>query len=250
MKILPSPFLQGIDEVMYMDSLPAGDTRNLPYIFLNGDYVLSKTAAREFFFQSFIFKTPIIFLIGWILCVIAAVRAKRLDVILLISLLPLLVLLFFTGFVHSKVGVRHILIIYPFVIMSAAIAFSKLKMPWYLVIFGIHMVMIFSYRNNLLAYTNELVWGDSNKIDRVGTVNLEYDQYRQADTSRTANYLYEIDNSIPVGDTVRMRVGNMFYIPDTIDHKHGVIKNYTIVGLDKKNTITAVKRTVHQKSNR
>jgi hypothetical protein len=101
-------------------------------------------------------------------------------------------------------------------------------------------VMIFSYRNNLLAYTNELVWGPSNKINLVGPVNLEYDQYRKAGFS---GYLYERDSSIPVGDTIHVQLGNLYYIPDTLNNKHRVFKNYSILELNKENTVRAVKRT-------
>lgn len=249
-KILPTPFLQGIDEVMYMDGLPTGDTRNLPYIFFNGDYVLTKTAAKQFFFQTFIFKTPVVFLIGWIMCIIACIKSKRSTALLYISLLPLCMLLFFTFFVHSKVGVRHILIIYPFVIMSAAVAFSRLKIPWLLAIFGLHMIMIFTHRNNLLAYTNEFVWGGQHKIGLTGTVNLEYNQYNISKSERPNVFLYQIDSTARPGDTIRLQVTEMYHIPDTLNNKHRLYKNYSILDLDQKNIITAVKRTAQNNSNR
>ena len=223
-KILPTPFLHGIDEVMYMDSLPTGDIRNLPYIFINGDFVLTKTAARQFFFQTFIFKTPLVFIIGWILCLLSSIKAKQVTTTLLLSLLPLFILLFFTFFVHSKVGVRHLLIIYPFVIMSAAIAFSKLKAPWFIAIFALQVFMVFSYRNNLLAYSNELVWNNKNKVNLVGSVNLEYNQYRYMQAGRPVSNIYTIDSTINIGDTIQLQLAHLFYIPDSLHNKNNIFK--------------------------
>ena len=169
-KILPAPFLLGVDEVMYMDNLPAGDVRNLPYIFINGDFVLTKTACKQFFFQTILFKTPMLFLIGWGISLLSSIKSKQFTVTLLISLLPLLVLIFFTFCVQSKVGVRHLLIIYPFIIMAAAVAFSKLNSQLYIAIFALHICMVFYYRNNLLAYTNELVIDSAAKVNLAGSV--------------------------------------------------------------------------------
>ena len=249
-KILPTPFLQGFDEVMYMESLPTGDIRNLPYIFINGDYVLSGTASKQFFFQTFIFKTPILFLTGWVICLIGSTSARKLSVTLLFSLLPLLILLFFTFFVHSKVGVRHILLVYPFIIMSAAIAFSQLKKPWYISIFALHIFMICNYRNNLLAYTNELVWRNTNKVNLVGSVNLEYNQCRNVQANSSPSNIYAIDHAVSIGDTIRLQMADFFYIPDSLHNKHNIFKNYSILEIDKKNTVTVVKRTAANKINK
>ncbi len=248
-KILPGPFLQGIDEVMHMDNLPIGDIRNLPYIFINGDFVLEKTASRQFFFQTFIFKTPLVFLIGWIFCLISSIKAKQLTTTLLFSLLPLFVLLFFTFFVQSKVGVRHMLIIYPFVIMSAAIGFSKLKRPWFIAIFALHIFMIFTYRNNLLAYTNELVIDNKSKINLVGSVNVEYGQCRNTQANSAVPHIYAIDNAINIGDTIQLQISNLFYIPDSLHNKSNIYKNYSILSINKNNTVTVVKKTDKNKIN-
>ena len=248
-KILPGPFLQGIDEVIYMDNLPIGDIRNLPYIFINGDFVLTKTASKQFYFQTFIFKTPVVFLIGWIFCLISCIKAKQLTTTLLFSLLPLFILLFFTFFVHSKVGVRHMLIIYPFVIMSAAIGFSKLNTPWFIAIFALHIFMIFTYRNNLLAYTNELVIDNKNKINLVGSVNLEYNQCRKTQANSAFPNIFTIDNAINIGDTIHLQISNLFYIPDSLHNKNNIFKNYSILGIYKNNTVTVVKKTDQNKIN-
>ena len=248
-KILPGPFLQGIDEVMFMDNLPVGDIRNLPFIFINGDFVLAKTACKQFFFQTFIFKTPLVFLIGWGLCLFSSIKAKKLTMALLFGLLPLFILLFFTFFVHSKVGVRHILIIYPFVIMSAAIGFSKLKTQWLIAIFALHIFIIFTYRNNLLAYTNELVLGNKNKINFAGSVNLEYNQCRKMQANKAFANIYTIDSAINIGDTLNLPMSNLFYIPDSLHNKNNIFKNYSILGIYKNNTVTVVKKTDKNKIN-
>ena len=247
--ILPCPFLQGIDEVIYMDNLPIGDTRNLPYIFINGDYVLAKSACKQFFFQTFIFKTPLVLLTGWAICLVSSIKAKQVSTTLLFCLLPVFILLFFTFFVHSKVGVRHMLIIYPFIIMSAAIGFSKLKAWWFITIFAMHIFMIFTYRNNLLAYTNELVIDNKNKINLAGTVNLEYGQCRNTKTNSIFPDMYTMDNAVQIGDTIQLQIADFFYIPDSLHNKHHIFKNYSILGIDRNNTVTVVKKTGQHKIN-
>lgn len=248
-KIFPAPFLQGVDEVMYMDNLPAGDVRNLPYIFINGDFVLTKTACKQFFFQTFLFKTPMLFLIGWGISLLSSIKSRQFTVTLLISLLPLLVLIFFTFCVQSKVGVRHLLIIYPFIIMAAAVAFSKLNSQWYIAIFALHICMVFYYRNNLLAYTNELVIDSAGKVNLAGSVNLEYNQCSITRASSGFSKIYDIDSAVNKGDTIRLQIAGFYYIPDSLSNKNNIFKNYSVVNIDRCNTVTVVKKTDKKKLN-
>ena len=242
-KILPSPFLQGIDEVMFMDNLPTGDLRNLPYVFINGDFIFTKNGCKQFFFQTFIFKTPLLFLIGWVICLAIAIKTKKITITLLFCLLPLFILLFFTFFVHSKVGVRHILIIYPFVIMSAAIGFSKIRSQWYIAAFALHIFMMFTYRSNLLAYTNELVVDNTSKVNLAGTVNLEYNQCAKNQPGIAFKNICNVDSITSIGDTLRLQIGNFFYISDSLNNKNNIFKNYKVLNIDKQNIVTVLKKT-------
>ncbi len=244
LKIIPTPFLQGIDEVMFMDNLPTGDLRNLPYVFINGDFIFTKNGCKQFFFQTFIFKTPLLFLIGWGICIAIAIKAKKTSVTLLFCLLPLFILLFFTFFVHSKVGVRHILIIYPFIIMSAAIGFSKIKSPWFIALFALHIFMMFTYRNNLLAYTNELVVDNTTKVNLAGTVNIEYNQCAGKQPGIEFQNICSIDSVTNIGDTLRLPIDNFFYISDSLNNKSNIFKNYKVLNIDKKNIVTVLKKQI------
>jgi hypothetical protein len=243
LKIVPSPFLQGIDEVMYMDNLPTGDVRNLPYVFINGDFIFTKNSCKQFFFQTFIFKTPLLFLIGWVICLAIAIKAKKISVELLFGLLPLFILLFFTFFVHSKVGVRHILIIYPFIIMSAAIGYSKIRSQWFIAAFALHFFIIFTYRNNLLAYTNELAINNKTTVNLAGTVNLEYNQCAKNQPGKAFKNICSIDSITNIGDTLSLPISNFFYISDSLNNKSNIFKNYTVLNIDKKNIVTVLKKT-------
>jgi|GEM_PF-5674412 len=249
-KVLPTPFLQGIDEVMYMDNLPTGDLRNLPYIFINGGFVFTKTGCPQFFFQTLIFKTPLLFLTGWMICLATNIKNRKWDTTFLFCVLPLAILLFFTFFVHSKVGVRHILIIYPFIIMSAAIGFSRVKARWYLPLVALHIFMLFTYRNNLLAYTNEFVTDNRATVNLAGTVNVEYNQSRKIQPGVAQNNICTIDSITRVGDTLRLQVADFFYITDSLHNKSNIFKNYTVLKIDKNNTVQVVKTTAYNKITR
>ena len=165
------------------------------------------------------------------------------------SLLPLLVLIFFTFCVQSKVGVRHLLIIYPFIIMAAAVAFSKLNSQWYIAIFALHICMVFYYRNNLLAYTNELVIDSAAKVNLAGSVNLEYNQCRITKASSGFSKIYDIDSAVNKGDTIRLQIAGFYYTPDSLNNKNNIFKNYSVVNIDRCNTVTVVKKTDKKKLN-
>lgn len=127
--------------------------------------------------------------------------------------------------------------------MRAAIGFSKIKSPWFIALFTLHIFMMFIYRNNLLAYTNELVIDNATKVNLAGTVNLEYNQCAGKQPGVAFQNICSIDSITNIGDTLHLPIGNFFYISDSLNNKSNIFKNYKVLNIDKKNIVTVLKKT-------
>ena len=101
----------------------------------------------------------------------------------------------------------------------------------------------------MLAYTNELVVKSANKVNLAGTVNLEYNQCKVTKASSGFSKIYGIDSAINKGDTIRLQIAGFYYIPDSLHNKNNIFKNYSVVNIDRCNTLTVVKKTDTNKLN-
>ncbi len=181
---LPSPFIKGLDLTKRMDEIGPG------HIEVSGNaYLLGKskkdTGFWYYYFVVIFFKTPVLFLLAIILLIASYIiqPLKRFfwenEFLLLTSKAWLL--LFFSFFVNTQSGMRHILIVFPllYILLGriANIAWSKKYIRWYAGVFIVCSVATFySYFPNFISYTNELLWNKTKVYKVMADSNIDFGQ--------------------------------------------------------------------------
>src|SRR3989344_4714192 len=161
------------------------------FYYLNG--VFRHEGWWYYFLEAFVIKTPVPFLavLGW-----ALFRYKKLALSFLNAsfiFLPVVLFLFLAGWKAQNIGVRYILIIYPFLILYAGGFLGRLDFRFAkntfaaAVIVALGLWYVFSSGNvypDYLAYFNELVGGSENGYKYLDDSNLEWGQ----DLKRLSEY--------------------------------------------------------------
>lgn len=179
---LPSPYLYGLDYTKNMDEMGGGHAQSSGKIYLLGESRQGAGFYSYYFIVGF-FKTPIPLLIT-ILTALFLLMRKRLygfferEYFLLLPVLFFLV--YFNFFYKSQVGLRHILMIYPFLIVFAGRPFINDLKGWWSRSFAVAMgawsvASFYYYFPLLIPYTNEFVTDKKFAYKIMADSNLDYD---------------------------------------------------------------------------
>ncbi len=153
----------------------------------------SKQGWWHYFIIAFLIKTPVATLLFLLLSILLFKRLKKETFNELFLIIPIIV--FFTIFIfnHINIGLRHILPIYPFILVFISrISFLRTKPKW---IFAIPLVILllwylvaslFIYPH-YLAYFNEFVGGPNNGPKYLLDSNIDWGQ----DLKGLKNYVDE-----------------------------------------------------------
>lgn len=170
----------------------------------HGAYLLGKTSNTGWWYYfpvAIFYKTPVAFFIFLILAFVIFYKKVKpkisFDEIVLLST-PIIYLLF-SMFSKADLGVRHVLPIFPFLIVfaSRSINLFNFNKIGHLIIFGL-LILWYLFSNvliypNYLAYFNEFAGGSKNGYKILGDSNLDWGQ----DAYRIKKYL--LDNKISDG---------------------------------------------------
>lgn len=163
----------------------------------HGSFLLGQTSSSGWWYYfpvAIFYKTPIpiFLLLALSIAFWKKLRAKNLfDEILLI--LPPIIFLALSMFSKADLGVRHILPIFPFLIVFASksinlIDFSKIKFAIpFLILIGWYLLSAILSFPNYLAYFNEFAGGSKNNYKILTDSNLDWGQ----DIYRLKSYLNE-----------------------------------------------------------
>jgi hypothetical protein len=118
-----------------------------------------------YYFIHFLFKTPIILQLGLLLAGIAVFRKRGKKFALLkygwIWIPPLFYFCLLSLTNPFQIGIRHALMIFPFLYLMSAPGWYRLRRSrpiLFAALIGCHVMGVAAYANNLLAYTNEWLW--------------------------------------------------------------------------------------------
>jgi len=178
---LPSSYISSMDAVMYFDDLGGGVRGSL-----NGaPYILGKSSVHGFWYYYFValfFKVPVSLLILWIGSI--AVFFKRFErntffkneIFLLV---PIFYYLAYMSFFYStQVGIRHLLVIFPFLfIFSGKIILylttgRKQFVLFLLIIY--QAISVLRYFPHFLPYTNEFIVNKKLAYKKIADTNICY----------------------------------------------------------------------------
>lgn len=178
---LPSSYINSMDAAMYFDSLGGGEPGSL-----NGpSFILGKSARDGFWYYYFIvilFKVPVATLLIWIAALALSVKNYagrqfwRNDIILLLPVLYFLVYMNF--FYKTQLGIRHILIIFPFLfILSGHLIQWFLETRRKFILYALMVyafISVISYFPHFLPYTNEFLFNKKMVYRKISDSNISY----------------------------------------------------------------------------
>ena len=235
----PSSYVRSIDLVMYFDSRGGGWPGALngrPYML--GQY--SSTGFWYYYLVSFFYKLPIPFMLLLLTTIVAFARTYRLrfwrekEIFLIIPVVYYGIYMSF--FYSTQIGIRHMLIILPFLLVFSGFISKTLLESSYKWIICVLLVWQFIsvalYFPHFLPYTNEFILNKKNAYKKIADTNLSYregrkwlDQY--LDQHKTA--VYEPDS--PRSGTVIVDVNNYLGLQDdSIEGRYDWLKQYEPVG--------------------
>jgi hypothetical protein len=183
---LPSSYFRSMDIVMFFDNLGGGLTGSI-----NGKpYILGQYNTHGFWYYylvSFLFKVPIPLIIiltaGLILYgkEFKFVHFFQREVFLAVPVFYYLV--YMSCFYSTQIGIRHILIIFPFLFVFAGYLFHWIygsAFRWIIPVMMVwELISVGSYFPHFLPYTNEFILQKKNAYKKIGDTNLCYSEGRQ-----------------------------------------------------------------------
>ena len=162
----PRPFTEGLDMAKYYDQLGGGFDQQSSFgkVTILGQ---SKTGGGFWYYYlvSFFFKTPIAYIVFFSWSKFLLIRQKFLkefigkEFFLLIPVIYFLVVMSF--FYQTQCGIRHIIFIYPFMLILSGAIINRLKTLYSKIIvtaLSLFLVIsLFRYWDNYFPYTNEFI---------------------------------------------------------------------------------------------
>lgn len=159
----PYPYLEGLDLVMYRDQIGFGYGK----IFLLGR--LSPQGFPGYYWVDMALKTPIPILIFVVLGLIALARRRpswdRLLKNESFLIIPSIWFLIYMNYLlHAQLGIRLLLVIYPFLLILAGnvVRDMRLQISWPIAATGLLavwlVVSVLRFYPHFLPYSNELIW--------------------------------------------------------------------------------------------
>ncbi|HWI91375.1 MAG TPA: glycosyltransferase family 39 protein [Flavisolibacter sp.] len=178
---LPSSYIKSMDAVVYFDQLGGGVNGSL-----NGaPYILGKSNIHGFwyyYFVSIFFKTPITTLLLWTTALLMLFLKFSKKVFFkneIFLILPAFYFLVYMNFFYgTQVGIRHILIIFPLLMIFSGGVISKLiltkKMVVLYAFLAFEAISVFSYFPHFLPYTNEFIVDKKLVYKKIASTNICY----------------------------------------------------------------------------
>lgn len=174
---LPKAYIDGLDLTKNIDEMGPGHPESSGKVYVLGQY----RQGRGFWYYYFVvlfFKTPIPVLICTFLFVYY-LRKRREDLVKR-EFIPLFIigylLVYFSFFYNSQVGIRHIIMIFPLLYVLLGSLTGRLKWPNYIwaILLVYSVATFYYYFPNLLSYTNEFLLPKRNAYRYLSDSNIEY----------------------------------------------------------------------------
>lgn len=225
---LPSSYIGSMDAVVYFNKLGGGAPGSL-----NGaPYMLGSHRSSGFWYYYFVamfFKVPVSLLLFWagsIACFILHLSKKRLFQTDIFLLLPVLYFLVYMNFFYAtQVGIRHILIIFPFLFILSGEIIRVLLTGWKRWILALLLpyqaVSVSFYFPHFLPYTNEFIPDKKMVYKKLADTNLCYGEgkrFLQAYLSRHPDAVYMPGK--PVAGRVIVEVNEMLNLNIATMHRY------------------------------
>ena len=219
---LPSSYIRSIDMVMYFDSLGGGVPGSL-----NGKpYILGQYSTHGFwyyYFVCFFYKVPIAFLLIFLASVKLYARNFNVSQFMkkeIFLLVPFLYYLVYMSFFYStQVGIRHILIIFPFMFVFTGYLFQKVLAGRTSIIIPAlvawELISVASFFPHFLPYTNEFITNKKNAYKKLADTNLCYREGRRYIDEYLATHKNAVfEPSTPIAGLVIVEVNDYLGIQD------------------------------------
>jgi hypothetical protein len=202
---LPVPYLQGLDLVTFRDQMGIGFGR----IFMLGR--LSDTGFPGFYFVDLALKTPLPTLIAIAAGTVVVMHRRPSPARMLENeiflLVPVVWYLYIMNFqLHAQLGIRLILIIFPFLLILAGPLVKNLDWsdkPWWVglgVLVAWLAISVISYYPHYISYFNEIVWNRKLSYRYLSDSDLDWGQsrdYLAAWKNRNPEALIDPDSPAP-----------------------------------------------------
>ena len=179
---VPSPYLYGLDYTKNMDEMGGGRAESSGNIYLLGESRKGQ-GFYSYYFVIALFKTPIPLLLGICLSIFLLFRIRFAgfaanEFFLLFPVAFFLV--YFDFFYRSQVGLRHVLMIYPPLIVFAGKGLGFMKQNGRKKIIAAILMCwsvasFYFYFPLLMAYTNEFIPDKKKAYKIMADSNLDYD---------------------------------------------------------------------------
>jgi hypothetical protein len=178
---LPSSYINSMDLVMYVDKLGGGQSESINA----APYILGETSRYGFwyyYFVSLFYKMPVSTLLVWLGSLffyflhLNIRRVQKIDFILLIPIIYYFIYLSF--FYKTQIGIRHIIIIYPFLFIFSGnlinLLIKKRKSVLLMLLLTWQAISVFNYFPHFLPYTNEFITDKKQAYKKIAETNLCY----------------------------------------------------------------------------
>jgi hypothetical protein len=180
---LPAPFIQGLDILQHHAETGGCKPESTYWGIWLFDKVSCDKSLWYYYIATTVFKFPLLIWLFIIACIIRFIAAnnKLQQVGKSIFLwLPFFYFLLILSFANKfQIGIRHALIMMPFLYIGLAHTinwlYTKHKMLLYALMF-LHVASVVRYLPNLMAYTNEIVWNKTRAYKIIRDSSLDYGQ--------------------------------------------------------------------------
>ena len=232
---LPSSYFRSIDLVLYFDNLGGG----VPGALNGKPYILGQFSTHGFWYYylvSSFYKIPIPFIViilsSLVLYAIKCKRSSFLEREVFLAV-PFLYYLVYMSFLYStQVGIRHFMIVFPFLFVFAGFFFREIisgsykKLILLLIIWQLFSVG--AYFPHFLPYTNEFILKKKNAYKKIADSNLCYREgggYLKKYMASHKNAIYRPAG--PVTGIVVVEVNDFLGIQDdSIEGTYDWLKGY------------------------
>jgi len=131
----------------------------------------------------FWYKTPlfILLLLAALLFYSIGKKQKQFDSDKLYYLVPLFYFLLTLSFFNSfQIGIRHIILIFPFMYLAiGGLIFTLMETKWRYIFFtlmAVHFTLLFTVFPHWMAYTNEILWDKTKVVEHIVDCSVDYGQ--------------------------------------------------------------------------
>ncbi|MDQ3536940.1 MAG: glycosyltransferase family 39 protein, partial [Bacteroidota bacterium] len=234
----PEPYIKGLDLTKHLDEIGPGDRKTSGVITILGNRKASE-GFWYYYFVSVFFKSPISIILLTGLMLIYAIKRSGSSIInkeFSLLFIVFYLLMYFSFFYNSQVGIRHVIMIYPliYVLISKFFIFYKNKTVL-LLLFTYSLATFYYYLPNLISYTNEFVLPKRMAYKVVGGSNLDFKQgnkwaseylakhaevQKVSETPKTGKILMSVEEFMDLYNTQQYKWIHQFSPVGHLKHSH------------------------------